>query len=456
MKYQSTRNEKLTYSFSEAVRMALAEDGGLIVPQRFPELSADLYKNKNYSELAFAIMKAFVPELDESRLKTLIEENYRDFPIPLVKTGSGTFLELYHGPTGAFKDVALTFLPKIDRLTQEGEKIYITATSGDTGKAALEAFKDQPGSKIMVFYPEDGVAPLQKLQMQTQEGSNVKVVAIKGNFDDAQRGVKELLQEFSGRGVSSCNSINIARLLTQIPYYYYAAAQMGRAGLSYIVPSGNFGDILAGWYAKNMGLDVERLIVATNENKVLNDFINTGFYDRRRELVKTTSPSMDILVSSNVERLLFHKFGAEETARFMKDLKEKGFYQVDQAAIAEFAAKEAKEEEVENAIRTVYEAEGYLMDPHTACAWVAWDKLGRPEDHVILSTASPFKFPLVIQKAITGQAASEQEALEYLSSLTPIHPALQGIFDRPVLHPDTIAPDRMREEFLNFAGGTIR
>lgn len=455
MKYCSTRNKELTYSFAEAVQRALAEDGGLIVPEVLPVLYSEIYEHSTYAELAFKVLGAFVPELDEDRLRRLIDENYRDFPIPLVKTGTGTFLELYHGPTGAFKDVALTFLPKIDQLTRTGEKIYVTATSGDTGKAALEAFKDQPNTKIIVFYPEDGVAPLQKLQMQTQAGENVKVIAIRGNFDDAQRGVKELLQEFSGQGVSSCNSINIARLLTQIPYYYYAATQYGHAGLSYIVPSGNFGDILAGWYAKQLGLAMGQLIVATNENQVLNDFINTGCYDRRRELVKTTSPSMDILVSSNVERLLFHKFGPQAVAGFMADLKTRGYYQVDPAALAEFSAKAASEAEVEAAIRTVYEADGYLMDPHTACAWVAWDKLGRPDDHVILSTASPFKFPLVIQRALTGRATTEAQALEYLSGLMPAHQALEGIFQRPVLHPDAIAPDKMREAFLKFAGGII-
>lgn len=456
MNFKSTRNTSLSYSFAEAVRMALAEDGGLIVPERFPALPEKIYEQAAYDELAFQVLHAFVPELDETRLRELIRANYADFPIPIVKTGSGTFLELYHGPTGAFKDVALTFLPKIDALTQVGEKVYITATSGDTGKAALEAFKDQPGTKIMVFYPETGVAPLQKLQMQTQEGDNVRVVAIQGNFDDAQRGVKELLQEFSGRGVSSCNSINIARLLTQIPYYYYACSQLGRAGLGFIVPSGNFGDILAGWYAKNMGLDVEKLVVATNENKVLNDFINTGRYDRRRELVKTTSPSMDILVSSNVERLLFHKFGAEAAAQLMADLQNKGCYEVDPQALSEFSARDATEAEVASAIREVHAAEGYLMDPHTACAWVAWDKLGRPDNYVILSTASPFKFPLVIQQAITGEAASEEAALAYLSGLTPPHKALEGIFERPIRHPDSIRPDQMRAEFLKFAGGSIK
>ncbi len=456
MKYCSTRNKQLTYSFAEAVRRALAEDGGLIAPESVPTLPDKVYENSTYAQLALAVLKAFVPELDETILQHLIEENYRDFPIPLVKTGTGTFLELYYGPTGAFKDVALTFLPKIDQLTQTGQKIYVTATSGDTGKAALEAFKDQPNTKIIVFYPEDGVAPLQKLQMQTQEGDNVKVIAILGNFDDAQRGVKELLKEFSGRGVSSCNSINIARLLTQIPYYYFAATQAGRAGLSYIVPSGNFGDILAGWYAKQMGLATGQLVVATNENKVLNDFIATGCYDRRRELVKTTSPSMDILVSSNVERLLFHKFGPEVVAQCMADLKEQGFYQVDPADLAEFAAKDASEAEVEAAIRTVYEAEDYIMDPHTACAWVAWDKLGRPADHVIVSTASPFKFPLVIQRALTGEATTEEAALLYLSGLAAPHKALDGIFERPVLHPEAIAPEKMREEFLKFAGGIIQ
>lgn len=455
MKYISTRNEDLSYTFSEAVQMALAEDGGLIVPQSFPEFSPELWKGKGFTDIAFEILRAFVPEFDQAELKSLLQENYRDFPIPLVKTGAGNFLELYHGPTGAFKDVALTFLPKIDRLTAKGEKIYITATSGDTGKAALEAFRDQPGTKIVVFYPEEGVSQLQKLQMQTQEGDNVRVLAIQGDFDDAQRGVKALLREFSGRGVTSCNSINIARLLTQVPYYFHAANEMKRSDLAFFVPTGNFGDILAGWYAGSMGLQPLSLTVATNRNDVLADFFNGGVYDRRRELKKTSSPSMDILVSSNLERLIFHKFGAAVTRDVMAKLEEEGVYTLDREAFSEFAAATASEEEVREAIRRVYQEEKYLMDPHTACAWSAWNKAGRPENNVILSTASPFKFPEVISEALTGEKRSEREALEYLTALTPIHPALAGIFDKPILHSKSIRPEQMREEFLAFAGGSL-
>lgn len=453
MKYRSTRNEAMTASFAQAVQTALAEDGGLYVPEYFPQLDPGLFHDSTYVDLVMAVLGGFAPELDQAALKAAVSENYRDFPIPLVRTGSGNFLELYHGPTGAFKDVALTMLPRIDALTGGGDKVYVTATSGDTGKAALEAFRDQSGVKIIVFYPEEGVSHLQKLQMQTQAGENVRVVAIRGNFDDAQRGVKAILQEFSGHGVSSCNSINIARLLTQIPYYWHAAAQMGHAGLSYVVPSGNFGDILAGWYAKAMGLSVGKLIVATNENKVLEDFIRTGRYDRHRDLVKTSSPSMDILVSSNVERLLYHLYGAEKTARSMADLNKDGSYEVDPFALEDFSAQSATEEEMKAAIHLVYETEGYLMDPHTACAWVAWDKLGRPDDHIILSTASPFKFPLVIQQALTGAGEDEAGALEYLSGLAPVHPALEGILGRPVRHTRSVRPEDMREEFIRFAGG---
>lgn len=452
MKWHSTRNGSLEYSFARSVEMALAEDGGLIVPEKFPAFDFDPKAERSYAELAFDVLHAFVPELDEEKLAEVLEENYRDFPIPLVRTGSGNFLELFHGPTGAFKDVALTMLPRIDAMISTGDKTYVTATSGDTGKAALEAFRDQPGSRIVVFYPETGVSHLQKLQMQTQEGDNVQVLAIKGNFDDAQRGVKALLEEFAGHGVSSCNSINIARLLTQVPYYFHAAAQLDAQKISFIVPSGNFGDILAGWYAKAMGLAVGKLIVATNENNVLADFIQTGRYDRRRDLVKTSSPSMDILVSSNVERLLFHLFGAQATQDFMAQLKETGVYQVQADALEDFQAGSASEEEVRAAIREVYEKEGYLMDPHTACAWVVWDKLGRPADHVILATASPFKFPLVLQQALTGSGSDEREALDYLSGLAPVHPALAGIFSRPIRHDRTIEAGDMRSEFVRFHG----
>lgn len=453
MKFVSSRDASLSYTFAQAVHRALAEDGALIVPETVPPLDGTLYQSASYPELVCAVLEAFVPELDKASLKQEVTDNYRDFPIPLVKTNSGNFLELYHGPTGAFKDVALTMLPRIDRLTGQGEKIYVTATSGDTGKAALEAFKDQPGARLMVFYPEEGVSHLQKLQMQTQTGSNLTAVAIKGDFDDAQRGVKAILQEFSGQGVSSCNSINIARLLTQIPYYWYSAAQAGRGGLSFIVPSGNFGDILAGWYAKAMGLNIGRLIAATNDNQVLADFIKTGSYDRQRQLMKTSSPSMDILVSSNVERLLFHLFGPHKTAAWMEQLKNQGAYQADPEALKGFGAGSASEAEVRAAIRLVYDREGYLMDPHTACAWVVWDKLGRPDDHVILSTASPFKFPVVIREALTGERSSEKEALDFLSGLTPPHLALLDIFERPLRHKRTIAPDQMRADFLAFAGG---
>lgn len=452
MDWLSTRDASLRTSFGRAVEMALAADGGLIVPQRIPELDTEKLTGHEYAQLAFDVLHAFVPELDETALRDALETNYRDFPIPVVNTPTGTFLELFHGPTGAFKDVALTMLPRIDAMVATEAKTYVTATSGDTGKAALEAFRDKPGAKIMVFYPEQGVSHLQKLQMQTQTGDNVAVLAIRGNFDDAQRGVKALLEEFAGQGVSSCNSINIARLLTQVPYYFHAANQLGSKPLSFIVPSGNFGDILAGWYARAMGLAVDKLIVATNENNVLADFIRSGTYDRRRELVKTTSPSMDILVSSNVERLLYHLGGPEATKAAMAELKTTGSYQVDPALLRDFDAGSASESEVRAAIREVWETAGYLMDPHTACAWVVWDKLGRPADHVILATASPFKFPLVLQQALTGQGEDEAQALAYLSTLAPTHPALAGIFERPRLHERVIDAQAMREEFIRFKG----
>lgn len=452
MKFISTRGSGRPVDFAQAMKQAMASDGGLFVPEKLPVLDPEPAAN-SYWETALGVLRAFVPELEEAGLSGALQENYRAFPIPVVQTDAGTFLELFHGPTGAFKDVALTMLPRLEALTGGGETVYVTATSGDTGKAALEAFRNQPGTRIMVFYPEEGVSHLQKLQMQTQQGDNVSVVAIRGNFDDAQRGVKAILQEFSGQGVSSCNSINIARLLTQIPYYFEASRQLGQRDLSFLVPTGNFGDILAGWYAKAMGLPVKRLIAVTNDNRVLEEFLRTGRYDRRRPLVKTSSPSMDILVSSNVERLLFHCFGPQETRRFMDELRDQGFYQADPASFRDFDAQSASEEEVQRAIRTVYEEAGYLMDPHTACAWAAWDQLGRPADHVILATASPFKFPAVIQEALTGQRQEEREALAYLSSLAPVHPALAGILERPVRFDRTIDPQEMREEFLRFMGG---
>lgn len=448
MPFTSTRNGKDTVSFCEAAQAALAPDGGLYCPTEFPPLPE---ATDDYGSTAAEVLGAYIPELEEP-LRRTVTENYRSFPIPLVKTDCGNFLELFHGPSGAFKDVALTLLPKLAQLCGMPELLYVTATSGDTGKAALASFSDVPNTRLMVFYPEEGVAPLQKLQMQTQAGDNLRVVAVRGNFDDAQRVVKEILHE-DGEGISSCNSINVARLLSQIPYYLHAAKQWGRPISRFIVPTGNFGDILAGYYAHRSGLPVEKLIVATNANNVLEDFFRTGVYDRRRTLKKTNSPSMDILVSSNLERLLFHVFGAERTAQWMRDLQERGVFEVPAEELSLFSAHSASEEEIGEAIATVYNETGYIMDPHTACAWVAWDKEGRPDDTILLATASPSKFPESIVEALTGRRPSPKEALDLLAQRTALHPALTGLFDLPIRFEESVDPADARAAFEAFRKG---
>lgn len=449
MKYRSTRDDKIEASFCEAVAGALSPDGGLFYPEKFPEFRSE---EPDYGTLSGEVLSLFASEVDKSKLQAVCKDNYQDFPIPLVQTKAGNFLELFHGPSGAFKDIALTMLPKLSALCDPVDTTYVVATSGDTGKAALEAFKDLPGTSILVFYPADGVAKLQELQMQTQKGDNVSVIAIEGNFDDAQRAAKEILLA-GHKGVSSCNSINIARLVSQVPYYFHAMNQLQSESISFIVPSGNFGDILAGYYAKQMGLPVEKLVVATNENSVLRDFFTTGVYDRKRELYKTSSPSMDILVSSNLERLLCHLFGAEETKALMQKLDADGRYEVPVEKLEGFEAYSASEEEVQAAIRTVYEEAGYVMDPHTACGWVAWDKMGRPADTVILSTASPSKFPETIVKALRNEDADPKEALEILSTYTPLHAALSGLYELPVRFTKRIPREDAVQAFEEFQRG---
>ncbi len=449
MIYRSTRDNNETASFCEAVARALAPGGGLYYPDEFPTVQIE---EEDFPSISAKVLQGFAGAY-QNEFQAICQENYENFPLPVVKTASGNFLELFHGPSGAFKDVALTMLPKVAKLCGQEETVYVTATSGDTGKAALEAFKDIPGTSILVFYPAMGVAPLQELQMQTQAGDNVKVVAIEGNFDDAQRAAKKILSS-GDPGISSCNSINIARLIAQVPYYFHAAQQMAIAEpVTFIVPSGNFGDILAGYYAKRMGLPVDQLVVATNSNTVLKDFFTTGVYDRKRDLVKTSSPSMDILVSSNLERLLCHIFGTEKTGEWMQQLEDVGHYEVPVEGLAGFQAYSATEEEVEAAIRTVYKDAGYVMDPHTACGWVAWDKMGRPQNAVILSTASPSKFPETIVHALTGESVGPKEALAVLETYTPLHPALENLYDLPIRFTECIPQEDAVQAFSDFRGG---
>ncbi len=454
MKFYSTRNKKAEVSGAEAVMRGISEEGGLFVPQSFPVFSSEQIKafcGAPYEEVATEIIGAFLPEL-KNELPEYTRAAYSRFdgdPAPLVKVCDNTYvLELWHGPTHAFKDIALTLLPHLlqgsKKLAGNSRTTLIpVATSGDTGKAALEGFSGVSGTAVAVFYPFGGVSDLQRLQMITTEGDNVFVSAIKGNFDDAQTAVKkaftdaELKEKLAKLGIelSSANSINFGRLAPQVTYYFTAYADLVegkqiRYGdkVDFCVPSGNFGDILAGYYARKMGLPVGRLICASNINNVLADFIRTGTYDARREFHKTSSPSMDILVSSNLERLIFDFSGENDelTAARMASLKESGMYSVTPKESEDmrkiFAAGYASEEEAANAIAEYFDEYGYIMDPHTAvAAAVAKKTREKKTPLVILSTASPHKFAASVLKAIdespTGNELKDLQKLEDVTAL---------------------------------------
>ena len=451
MQYHSTRNHNQTVDSAQAVLSGLAPDGGLYVPQALPAFDAKACLQMSAMDMAKAIIGALLPDIEN--MDTLVEKAYRgkfatDELTPTVAAGSFTVLELFHGPTSAFKDVALCMLPQLltAAKAQKGmdeDIMILTATSGDTGKAALEGFHDVDGVKICVFYPDGGVSKVQRAQMVTQEGSNVGVCAVKGNFDDAQTGVKNIFaQAVDGKlpgsyRLSTANSINIGRLAPQITYYFKAYADLMKAGkivfgdyVNFCVPTGNFGDILAGWLAKQLGLPVGKLICASNANNVLTDFITTGTYDRRRPLHKTCSPSMDILVSSNLERLLY--FLSADTALVaacMKQLNTDGFYTVPDAlrkAIqAEFACGCCGDEKARETIARVFRETGYLCDPHTATAWaVAEDyvnQTGDPNPMVVLSTASPYKFPTAVLEALDESTDMDEFAqMKHLQSVSGV------------------------------------
>ena len=444
MKYQSTRNDNIQVSPQEAVLQGIADDGGLFVNPKVADVRFnihDLICQDTY-DIAAMILNALLPGYDNMR--ELVDRAYKgkfaaEDLTPVADLGFDYALELFHGPTCAFKDVALCMLPHLmteaKNMLGVKEKISIlTATSGDTGKAALEGFKDVEGTQIAVFYPDGGVSPVQQMQMITQAGNNVRVTAVKGNFDDCQTAVKEAflhLKNEPGLRLSSANSINIGRLAPQVVYYFLAYKQLVEAQVIYlgdkidfIVPTGNFGDILAGFYAKVLGLPVGKLVCASNENNVLTDFFKTGVYNKNREFFKTTSPSMDILVSSNLERLLFHASDAdaEYVAGLMKDLKEKGEYKVSDKIKERldqvFFAGYATEEDVTKTIGRVYEKFGYVIDPHTAVALAVLEEY-RPQTEnvcVVLSTASPFKFPAAVLKGLgKTSVADEFSMLERLS-----------------------------------------
>ena len=478
MLYHSTRNHKSTVDSAQAVLSGLAPDGGLYVPAVLPQLDISACLKANTLEMATRIIGAMLPDIPD--MESLVNRAYRgkfqtEELTPTVDTGKFTVLELFRGPTSAFKDVALCMLPQLLTAAKkekgmEEDILILTATSGDTGKAALAGFADVPGVKICVFYPDGGVSAVQRAQMVTQEGNNVAVCAVKGNFDDAQTGVKNIFAAaVEGRlpagnrlRLSTANSINIGRLAPQITYYFKAYADLLRRGqiamgdeVNFCVPTGNFGDILAGWLAKRLGLPVGKLVCASNANNVLTDFIETGVYDRRRPLHKTASPSMDILVSSNLERLLY--FLSEDTAlvaSLMKDLNTNGFYTVPDslktAIKEEFWAGYCDDAKAKQTIKAVFENQHYLCDTHTATGWaVAEGYVNQTGDHrpmVVLSTASPYKFPAAVLSSLENAPQMDEFAqMEYLQNLTgfPIPENLAGLQEKRELHTGVIEKNTM-------------
>ena len=482
--YRSTRGDSRLVSAAEAIVSGIAADGGLYVPTELPRLTvppAELAA-LSYQDLAGQIMSLFLPDFTAAELAAAVQQAYDDkfdTPLiaPLVTHGEVHFLELFHGPTLAFKDMALSILPYLLRLAAEKcglqeEVVILTATSGDTGKAALEGFADVAGTKIIVFFPEHGVSPVQKRQMVTQTGANTHVVGIEGNFDDAQSGVKAMFTDAqlrrqlqqAGYVFSSANSINVGRLIPQIVYYYSAYLQLVNQGklqagqpVNFVVPTGNFGNILAAYYARQLGLPVHKLICASNANKVLFDFFTTGIYDKERPFFVTMSPSMDILVSSNLERLLYHASN-EDTAWVkaqMENLGRQGHYRVPEtvrAAMSDFVGGYATEEATAKAINSVYRQSGYLIDPHTAVAYaVLQDYLsvsGDTTPTVVVATASPFKFAKDVLEAVAGPQSSEDEfaLLFELAAVTgqPVPAAIADLPTKPVLHRTVCKKDDMR------------
>ena len=475
--YKSTRNNNETATASQAILKGLAENGGLFVPDHIPafDKSLDELSKMSYKEVAYEVMKLMFTDFTEEELKHCIDGAYdkkfdTELIAPLVKKAGANYLELFHGATIAFKDMALSILPYLlvtsaKKNNVKNDIVILTATSGDTGKAALAGFADVPGTKIIVFYPKNGVSPIQEKQMVTQRGDNTSVVGIIGNFDDAQTGVKnmfnnaELKAEMDKKGFqfSSANSINIGRLVPQMVYYVYAYTRLVANGeiksgdpINVVVPTGNFGNILAAYYAKTMGLPIAKLICASNENKVLFDFFKTGIYDKNRDFILTTSPSMDILISSNLERLIY-KIADESDAKdneLMTSLNTNGKYEITadmKAKLDDFFGGFATEAECAATIKKVYESDSYIMDTHTAVAATVYDKYvaetGDKTPTVIASTASPYKFTRSVMNAIDPayDSKSDFELVDELNKLSGVKvpQAIEDIRTAPVLH-DTV------------------
>ena len=479
MQYQSTRDKNLKASSAQAILNGLAPDGGLYTMPSFDEVKFDYTTVLNMDTMSMStkILSKLLPDFSEAEMAKLVHDGYTgkfetDHLTPTVPVGEDFILELFRGPTSAFKDVALSMLPRLmtaskEKLGVDDEIMILTATSGDTGKAAMEGFCDVPGTKIIVFYPHGGVSAVQQAQMATQAGENVCVCAVRGNFDDAQTGVKKIFNdtemkaelEEAGYQFSSANSINIGRLVPQIVYYVYAYANLYKTGqiqqgeeINVVVPTGNFGNILAAYYAKNMGLPIKKLICASNDNKVLFDFFTTGTYDRNREFILTTSPSMDILISSNLERLIYRIAGndPEKNKVLMEELTKDGAYHITdemKMQLADFYGNYATEEETAETIRKIYKDCGYVIDTHTSVAATVYKKYtaetGDTTKTVIASTASPYKFTRSVMEAIDEgkyAAMGDFELIDQLSEISgvAVPNAIEEIRNAEVRH-NTVA-----------------
>jgi len=485
MEYISTRSNREPIKGSQAILRGISPDGGLYLPKALPLIDnlEDLL-SLNYRQMALYVLKKFFPELGKERLKNAVnkayDEKFSAGPVKIRRTKQVNFLELYHGPTLAFKDMALALLPHLLKASKDLENIkediiILTATSGDTGKAALEGFANVEGVKIIVFYPKEGVSQVQELQMVTQEGKNTLVVGVKGNFDDTQSGVKTIFNDVDFKErlrennyiFSSANSINIGRLVPQIIYYIYAYCQMVNKGdislgerINIVVPTGNFGNILAAYYAKRMGLPVNKLICASNDNNVLTEFLNKRRYDIRRDLILSSSPSMDILISSNLERLIFHL--NQKDHQLVKDkmdeLEIKGHYQIENMELDDFYGDYANEEEVSRAIYEVFKEENYLIDPHTAVAYGVYKKyLRKSQDKtktLVASTASPFKFGKKVASSI-GLDISDKDEFEILDMMSRIWKvelpeSIKTLREKEVLHETVALKEKMKESVETF------
>lgn len=490
--YKSTRSNSEPVKASQAILKGLAPDGGLFVPDHIPafDIPVKQLAGKTYQEVAYEVMKLYLTDFTKEELMNCINRAYdskfdTEVIAPLTYAGGAYYLELFHGSTIAFKDMALSILPHLmitsaKKNDIKNDIVILTATSGDTGKAALAGFADVEGTKIIVFYPKNGVSPIQEKQMVTQKGANTHVVGIHGNFDDAQTGVKllfsdkELAEEMNAKGYqfSSANSINIGRLVPQIVYYVYSYATLLAQGkiadgeqINVVVPTGNFGNILAAYYAKNMGLPIDKLICASNDNKVLFDFFKTGVYDRNREFILTSSPSMDILISSNLERLIYKVAGEDSTknAALMADLSSKGVYEITDEMkknLEDFLGGYSTEEACFAKISALYEDCGYVIDTHTAVAAAAYDKYvsesGDKKVTVIASTASPYKFGRSVMSAIDKKYESmgDFELVDEMEKISKVQVpnAVEEIRSAEVLHKTVCEKDEMKQVVKNFLG----